>query len=252
MLADARPRAFLLENVFGLAYRCQGSEPWLAHLVDGARGLGYRVEHRVLLAADHGVPQLRQRLFVVGGRDHLPALPQPTHSGPHELRRYDPSLTPHVTTGEAIGELADGPGAAEATERVNGRYGHLLPGIPPGDNHLCYTAKRGHPEPRFGWRSRYWSFLPKLDPGRPSPTIQAQPGPNVGPFHWENRRLRLPEILRLQTFPDGYRISAAATRPRPSSATPCRPCSRSASPLRSAARRPTLRPEARGRARWGR
>ena len=51
---------------------------------------------------------------------------------------------------------------------------------------------------------RYWSFLLKLDPERPSPTIQAQPGPNVGPFHWESRRLRVPELSRLFTFPDEF------------------------------------------------
>jgi DNA (cytosine-5)-methyltransferase 1 len=56
----------------------------------------------------------------------------------------------------------------------------------------------------FRWRSRYWAFLLKLDPARPSPTIQAQPGPNVGPFHWENRRLRVGEIKRLFTFPDEF------------------------------------------------
>ena len=39
---------------------------------------------------------------------------------------------------------------------------------------------------------------------RPAPTIQAQPGPYVGPFHWDNRRLRLLEIKRLQTFPDDF------------------------------------------------
>ena len=50
----------------------------------------------------------------------------------------------------------------------------------------------------------WWSFLLKLDPDRPSPTIQAQPGPNVGPFHWENRRLRVPELRRLFTFPDDF------------------------------------------------
>jgi hypothetical protein len=54
------------------------------------------------------------------------------------------------------------------------------------------TAQTHLAGPRFRWRSRFWSFLLKLDPARPSPTIQAQPGPNVGPFHWENRRLRLP------------------------------------------------------------
>ncbi len=58
----------------------------------------------------------------------------------------------------------------------------------------------------FKWRSRYWSFLLKLDPLRPSPTIQAHPGPNVGPFHWENRRLRVGEIKRLFTFPDEFEL----------------------------------------------
>jgi len=35
-----------------------------------------------------------------------------------------------------------------------------------------------------------------LDPARPSPVIQARPGPYARPFHWENRRLRVPEIAR--------------------------------------------------------
>jgi DNA (cytosine-5)-methyltransferase 1 len=73
-----------------------------------------------------------------------------------------------------------------------------------GENYLYYTAERGHPDPVFTWRSRYWSFLLKLSPDRPAPTIQAQPGPNVGPFHWENRRLRVPELKRLFTFPDDF------------------------------------------------
>ncbi|HVB45794.1 MAG TPA: DNA cytosine methyltransferase, partial [Streptosporangiaceae bacterium] len=54
----------------------------------------------------------------------------------------------------------------------------------------------------------------RLDPDRPSTTLQAQPGPWVGPFHWENmrndrgdlraRRLRVPEMLRIMTFPDDF------------------------------------------------
>ena len=87
---------------------------------------------------------------------------------------------------------------------MRGRWSHLLPEVPPGDNYLHFTEERGHPEPIFEWRSRYWSFLLKLDPHRPSPTIQARPGPNVGPFHWDNRRLRVPELRRLFTFPDDF------------------------------------------------
>jgi DNA (cytosine-5)-methyltransferase 1 len=209
VLAATRPRSFLLENVYGLAYR-NHNLPWLESILAAAEDMGYQVAHRVLLAADYGVPQRRQRLFVLGSRDRMPEFPEPTHSGPHETRKqYDRSLAPHVTSGEAIGDLAQRDDLAEAQEAVNGKYGHLLPEIPPGGNYLFFTAKRGHPKPIFEWRKRYWSFLLKLDPAQPSPTIQAQPGPYVGPFHWRNRRLRLPEVLRLQTFPDGYRIAGS-------------------------------------------
>ena len=46
----------------------------------------------------------------------------------------------------------------------------------------------------------------KLAKARPSWTIQAQPGPAVGPFHSSNRRPRLRELCRLQTFPDDVSI----------------------------------------------
>lgn len=206
VLDEARPRAFLLENVFGLAYRNHNAL-WFEKLLTTCRHLGYRVAERVVLAADYGVPQRRQRVFVMGSLEREPEFPAPTHGGPHETRKdWDTSLPPHVTTGEAIGDLVGRDDLREPEEAVNGRYGHLLPEIPPGDNYLFYTEKRGHPAPLFKWRSRFWSFLLKLDPGQPSPTIQAQPGPYVGPFHWENRRLRVPEIKRLQTFPDAYEI----------------------------------------------
>ncbi len=189
-----------------MAYRNHNAA-WFEHLLSSARDLGYHVAHRVVLAADYGVPQRRQRLFVVGSRRRLPEFPDPTHSGPHETRRsYDETLAPHVTTGEAIGDVAKRDDLAEPEEPVNGRYGHLLPAIPPGDNYLFYTEKPGHPSPLFEWRKRYWSFLLKLDPAQPAPTIQAQPGPYVGPFHWDNRRLRVLEIKRIQTFPDDYEI----------------------------------------------
>lgn len=206
VVSEARPNGFLLENVYGLAYR-NHNRLHFQRLIKALTGLGYRVEYKVLLAADFGVPQRRQRLFVLGSRQGQPAFPAPTHSGPHETRTtFDRSLLPHVTTGDAIGDLADRDELAEHEESVGGKYGHLLAEIPPGDNYLHFTAKRGHPDPLFEWRSRYWSFLLKLDPKQPAPTIQAQPGPYVGPFHWANRRLRLLEVKRLQTFPDDFDV----------------------------------------------
>ncbi len=216
MLRGIRPKAFLMENVYGLAYRNQNREV-LERFLEGARKAGYLAEFRVLLAADLGAPQLRQRLFCVGFRkDLLPAVrsepwsfdwPAPTHSGPHETRKgWDASLPSHVSAGEALADLPTDMNEPEPEEDVSGTYADSLRGVPPGQNYLFWTAERGHSRPRFKWRSRYWSFLLKLHPDKPSPTIQGQPGPWVGPFHWEDRRLRVGEVKRLMTFPDEFEV----------------------------------------------
>jgi DNA (cytosine-5)-methyltransferase 1 len=203
VLAEAKPRYFVLENVYALTFDNQASRPALNRLLAEVEAAGYRYHWRVLNAADYGVPQARPRFFLIGARrgEELPDFPEPTHHGDWERRRTGGGPLPHVTTGEALAGLVTD---SEAGEVVRGRWGHLLEEIPPGDNYLHYTERRGHPNPLFEWRSRYWSFLLKLDPNSPSPTIQAQPGPNVGPFHWDNRRLRVPELRRLFTFPDDF------------------------------------------------
>jgi DNA (cytosine-5)-methyltransferase 1 len=205
VLAEARPRAFILENVYALTYRNNASRPAFQRLLAEIDQAGYHCTWAVLNAADYGVPQLRPRLFVVGTPKGtpLPELPEPSHGGPWERRTTGGGEQPHVSAGEALAGLSTIP---EPEETIRGKWGHLVPGIPPGDNYLFYTAERGHPDPVFAWRSRYWSFLLKLDPHRPSPVIQAQPGPNVGPFHWESRRLRVPELKRLFTFPDDFEL----------------------------------------------
>lgn len=213
LLAATQPKAFLMENVYGLAYRNQ-NRAVLERFFKGIQRAGYLVDHRILLAADFGVPQLRQRLCCVGLRKDLapePASrwrfpwPEPTHAGPHETRKdWDRSLLPHVSAREALSKLDDNP--AEPEEVVTGTYAAELMEVPPGSNYLWWTAHRGHPEPRFEWRSRYWNFLLKLHPDRPSPTIQGQPGPWVGPFHWKSRRLRVNELKRLMAFPDDFVI----------------------------------------------
>lgn len=78
--------------------------------------------------------------------------------------------------------------------------------LPEGQNYLWHTP-RNEGLPLFVWRTRYWSFLLKLAKTRPSWTIQAQPGPHTGPFHWNNRRLTTQELCRLQTLPDGLRFA---------------------------------------------
>lgn len=203
VLKDAQPRRFVLENVYALTYSNKASRPALERLLEEIDAADYHFDLDVLNAADYGVPQARPRLFIIGVHkdERCPTLPKPTHGGRWERRLTGVSARPHVTAGEALGKLVAEP---EPEEHVNGKYGHLLPAIPPGDNYLFYTERRGHPDPLFQWRSKYWSFLLKLSPDKPAPTIQAQPGPYVGPFHWDNRRLRVAEIKKLFTFKDGY------------------------------------------------
>ena len=203
VLAEARPRRFLLENVYALTYSNKASKPAFDRMMQEIAAAGYHCHASVLNAADHGVPQARPRLFIIGvpKDEPLPRLPEPTHGGRWERRVSGNPQRPHVTAGEALAGLVTDP---EPGESVNGKYGHLLPDIPPGENYLFYTDQRGHPEPLFKWRSKYWSFLLKLSPDKPAPTIQAQPGPYVGPFHWANRRLRIGEIKRLFTYPDDF------------------------------------------------
>lgn len=211
VLAEAKPHFFVLENVYALTFNNKASRPAFARLLKELDEAGYEFNYKVLNAADYGVAQARPRLFIVGVRKggDVPELPVPTHGGSWERRMTGSPARSHMTSGEALEGLITDP---EPGEVVRGTWGHLLPGVPPGDNYLFYTAERGHPDPQFTWRSRYWSFLLKLDPNKPSPTIQAQPGPNVGPFHWENRRLRVAELKRLFTFPDEFEFVGTRAR----------------------------------------
>ena len=213
VIREARPEAFVLENVQGLTYHTHRAQ--FQRLLAGLRELGYSPRWKVLLAADYGIPQLRRRVFVVGRRDGKAfEFPPITHSGWSERDRIiDPAKLPYVTTSDVLKDLL--PGEAEEDEIVEGEFAELAAEVPAGQNYLWHTERYGERN-AFKWRSRYWTFLLKLDPDRPSTTLQAQPGPWVGPFHWENvcnqrgepraRRLRVPEILRIMTFPDDFAV----------------------------------------------
>lgn len=201
VLKEARPRAFLLENVKGLAYGVHKEA--LDHILTTAKSLGYSVCWTVVNAADFGVPQIRERCLVMGVLEGEIAPPAPTHS-------KDPGLDTRSlawrTAGDVLHDLDTEENASELGHFAGGAHNELLKGVPPGENYLFYTAERGHQNPVFKWRSRYWSFLLKLSPKLPSWTIQARRSNNMGPFHWRSRILRIAEVKRLQTFPDDFEL----------------------------------------------
>jgi DNA (cytosine-5)-methyltransferase 1 len=200
VLREARPKAFLLENVRGLAYGVHREA--LEHILKTAKALGYQTSWQIVNAADFGVPQIRERCFVMGSLFGEPAAPAPTHS---KIDGAD--LRPWVTAGGVLKDLDTQENENDQGHFAGGQHHQLLRGIPPGENYLFYTTERGHAEPKFKWRSRYWSFLLKLSPDMPSWTIQARRSNNMGPFHWRNRILRIEEIKRLQSFPDTFELS---------------------------------------------
>jgi DNA (cytosine-5)-methyltransferase 1 len=203
VLRDTLPRTFLLENVPGLAYRgkSEGVESIRRGLekINNEAGTSYALSVKSINAAEYGVPQLRERVFVIGSRDGLLFdFPEPTHGPSESVDSYEP-LEPYLTAWDALAELSDEPN--DEALSMSGKWADLLPTIPEGHNYLWHTD-RGGGEPLFGWRRRFWSFLLKLSKTLPSWTIQAQPGPATGPFHWRNRKLSAAELARIQTFPD--------------------------------------------------
>lgn len=207
----ALPDVMLLENVRGITSKSNGNgrteDAGVDVLRQGLAGInerhGTRYEPNVLHldAASYGVPQHRERTFVVAAREGTRLSEPPvTHGTKAGLIRYS-------TTWDAIAEC-DSVKDVDPSLKLTGHWAELLPSIPEGRNYLWHTH-RGGGEPLFGWRTKYWSFLLKLAKARPSWTLQAQPGPATGPFHWRNRRLTVPEMALLQTFPPAYRFEGS-------------------------------------------
>jgi len=195
ILAEVRPKAFLLENVRGLAYGVHREA--LTHILETASSLGYATTWQIVNAADYGAPQIRERCIVMGALNGEVSAPKPTHQKTQS--GDDDELPTWVTSGDVLDDLDTEENASDEGHFAGGQHHETLRGIPPGENYLFYTTERGHPNPIFKWRSRYWSFLLKLSPEMPSWTIQARRSNNMGPFHWRNRILRIDEIKRLQT-----------------------------------------------------
>lgn len=206
-LDEIRPKVFFFENVFGFVYKPHKAAFDL--LQSKAEEYNYELTYKVVNTADYGVPQTRERFICVGVRRDFAGkfvFPEETHYNPEKIDEADRGdKKPWVTCREAIGDL-DYELPEDKDMQAGSKHKDLLKLVPPGDNYLYFTAERGYPEPIFKWRSRYWSFLLKLSPDRPSWTIQASFSNNMGPFHWKNRFLRINEIKRIQTFDDDYEL----------------------------------------------
>lgn len=195
-VAEVLPAGFILESVPTLASPASPYRSSFLGMLDVFGSAGYKVRCGVLNSAHFGVAQARRRLFVVGRR-----VTSGGPEGPPPLPFGVPDVS--ISAKEALSGVSNAP---EREEVLSGKWAQLIPSVPPGQNYLYFTEARGNADPVFTARSRYWNFLLKMHPDFPCPTIQARPGPATGPFHWENRRLRVPELKRLFAFPDGFHV----------------------------------------------
>ena len=154
-------------------------------------------------ALDYGAPQKRKRVFFMGSKKEFINEPLATHYNPVTDKENKKGLKPYESVGVHIKEFATKKYEEDSENTSNGTYYNELKKVMPGLNYLSLCDGK---KSNFKKNTRFWNFLLKLKPNLPSWTIAAQPGPWVGPFHWTNRRLRVPEIAAIQTFPKNYKF----------------------------------------------
>lgn len=93
---NIQPKAFVAENVGGLLIK--QNEYSLKKILDDFGSLGYNLSYQLYRATDYGVPQTRERVFIVGTQKDLPEFQHPT-----------PTCDQPITAKQAIGDLENAP-----------------------------------------------------------------------------------------------------------------------------------------------
>jgi len=184
-LLQVQPEIFVGENVKGMLTLGKGEV--FKQIVEDFAAAGYTLYVKLLNARDYGVPQIRERVFIVGVRNDLDfeyEFPNPTHG-------EEEGLKPFVTLEEAIGDLRNDPGPY-----FKGSYSTIF---------MSRNRKKRWDEQSFTIQAS----------GRQAPIHpDGLPMEKVDKNKWifpdgeeNNRRLSVKEIQRIQTFPDWYYFS---------------------------------------------
>lgn len=108
VIKDKQPKFFVAENVKGLLSMQKGKI--IDMIVKDFEDIGYKVDYKVLNAADYGVPQARERVIIIGNRLGINnPFPEPSHYNPNNVISLfdDNEKEPYITVAEAIGFLSD-------------------------------------------------------------------------------------------------------------------------------------------------
>ncbi len=196
IINDIKPDGFILENVESLLH--PHNIQAVNDLAEAIDKMNYSYVLVKATACDYGVPQKRKRVFFIASKKKIKSMPVITnYENPNEEQ------LPYENVIDWIGRF-DNEKYASERDSTEGLHHNALIQVPPGSNYISLSERRGYTPELFRAGSRYWTFLLKLHPYRPSWTIIASPGHWEGPFHWNNRRLRNCELAAIQTFPLDY------------------------------------------------
>ncbi len=189
-LMQSRPKIFVAENVKGMMTLGKGEV--FKQIVQDFSAAGYTIYHKLLNSAEYGVPQVRERVILVGVRNDLDyqyVHPEPTHGyGVENLKEV-------VTLRDAIGDLENDPG-----DYFTGSYSTIF---------MSRNRKKNWLQPSFTIQAS----------GRQAPIHPGgEPMVKIGKDQYafsdgeeNNRRLSVKEIARIQTFPDWYEFSRGSS-----------------------------------------
>lgn len=163
-----KPKIFVAENVKGLLM--QHNRESLAQVLKDFKALGYNVRFDLYNAANYGVAQTRERVFIVGTAPNVEKF-QPPKKIIEDKKEF-------ISSKQALFDL-------ETLEE---------------DEVFSHIWSRAKKSPDQGSR--------KLEPNKPGQTIRAECHGNIQWHYKLRRRISMREAARLQSFPDKFLFDA--------------------------------------------
>lgn len=224
-----KPSMFIFENVVGLISMQKGE--LFKHICQLFKELGYKIDFKILNAAEFGVPQIRERVIIVGIKNSYKSkfkFPTPTHYNPSQtnLFGYD-NLLPFVSIKDALDDLPSiksGENGDSLGYKFNPNNAflqfvrtaaNLSEHESPNNNDnlikIMQTLKDGESKDdlpiEIRPKSGYCNTYAKMFWNKPAPTITrnfATPSSSRCIHPRDSRAMSIREGARLQSFPDDY------------------------------------------------
>ena len=225
VLKELEPKVFLFENVKGLLSMQKGE--LLKTILSLFESLNYKVKYEVLNSADYGVPQIRERVIIIGTRINKDfQYPSKTHSDKND-NLFGHTLSPYLKLSEAISDLpfiksneesfdysSQAQNPFQSLMRSNAPQ-KLMDHNAPKNNEMLVKLMESLPDggtpqdiaeelrPKSGFKNTYC----RLWWERPSPTVTrnlSTPSSSRCIHPKAPRPLTTREGARIQCFPDDY------------------------------------------------